>query len=296
MELNKIWNESNEITMREHIDPHSVDVIITSPPYNNSRDNKDRTNMIDGHCKSANIGQYKDQNGNYIGIGGYHKKYDVYEDYKTTQEYCDWIVSIFNQFDTILKENGTVLWNTSYQAEDNDGACWLVLGDVLRKTNFTIVDHMIWKKKCAIPVSQKNKLSHLCEDVFIFARKNEFTSFNMNKVYSSTSRTGQKFYKPVMNLVEADNNDEICPYNKATFSTEFVRKMLSYYVCKDERGGLVYDPFMGSGTTALACQQMGINFIGSELSENQVDWANNRLRFGKGYSSSDVLMNDRALF
>ena len=43
MELNKIWNESNEITMKEHIDEKSIDVILTSPPYNNSRDNDDRT-------------------------------------------------------------------------------------------------------------------------------------------------------------------------------------------------------------------------------------------------------------
>ena len=74
MELDKIWNESNEITMKEHIDEKSIDVILTSPPYNNSRDNDDRTNLSINHCKSSNVGQYKDADGNFVGIGSYHKK------------------------------------------------------------------------------------------------------------------------------------------------------------------------------------------------------------------------------
>ena len=37
MELNKIWNESNEITMKEHIDEKSIDVILTSPFYNTNK-------------------------------------------------------------------------------------------------------------------------------------------------------------------------------------------------------------------------------------------------------------------
>ena len=45
--------------------------------------------------------------------------------------------------------------------------------------------------------------------------------------------------------------------------------------CKDKE--IIYDPFMGSGTTALACIKKGNYFIGSEISEKQVDWANKRI-------------------
>jgi DNA modification methylase len=34
---------------------------------------------------------------------------------------------------------------------------------------------------------------------------------------------------------------------------------------------------MGSGTTAVACKELGLSYIGSEISENQVKWAENRL-------------------
>ena len=260
MELNKIWNESNEITMKEHIDEKSIDVVLTSPPYNNSRNRNDETeSSYDPTDKSC--------------IGGYHKRYDVYLDMLTTEEYCDWIVSIFNQFDKILKTNGTVLWNTSYQAENNECAVWLSIADVIRKTNFCVVDHMIWKKKSTLPIT------------FIFARKDEWLDFNANKKYLKSSETGQKYYAPIYNIVEAENNDELCPYNKATFSTNFVKKLLKIYAPEN---AVVYDPFMGSGTTALACKQMGLYYVGSELSENQCEWAENRIKNGKGARNQDL--------
>ena len=41
---------------------------------------------------------------------------------------------------------------------------------------------------------------------------------------------------------------------------------------------LVYDPFMGTGTTANACLKRDLKYIGSELSPNQVLYANDRLQ------------------
>lgn len=55
--------------------------------------------------------------------------------------------------------------------------------------------------------------------------------------------------------------------NKATFSTEFASKLLSMYAQQDS---LVYDSFMGRGTTAKACVEYSCNYIGTEISENQI--------------------------
>jgi DNA modification methylase len=46
------------------------------------------------------------------------------------------------------------------------------------------------------------------------------------------------------------------------------------------KGDVVLDPFMGSGTTAVACKQLGRNFIGFEISQEYVDIANKRLEQG----------------
>ena len=43
-------------------------------------------------------------------------------------------------------------------------------------------------------------------------------------------------------------------------------------------GDIVLDPFMGSGTTAVACAMERRNFIGFELDENYFNSANKRLQ------------------
>ena len=40
---------------------------------------------------------------------------------------------------------------------------------------------------------------------------------------------------------------------------------------------LVLDPFIGAGSTALACQKLGVKFIGFEIDEKYVDIANKEL-------------------
>jgi len=51
---------------------------------------------------------------------------------------------------------------------------------------------------------------------------------------------------------------------------------LMEYLCvltKTPTGGIVLDPFMGSGTTGIACQNTGRDFIGIELSEEYMEIA-----------------------
>jgi DNA modification methylase len=58
-----------------------------------------------------------------------------------------------------------------------------------------------------------------------------------------------------------------------------------------KQGDTVLDPFMGSGTTAVACKQLQRNFIGFELSQKYVDIANKRLQQDTLFSY-DVLQTE----
>jgi len=62
---------------------------------------------------------------------------------------------------------------------------------------------------------------------------------------------------------------------KATFSSELVRKLLRLYAIK---GQLIYDSFMGTGTTAVGCIIEDMDYIGSELSKRYVDFSNDRIK------------------
>lgn len=44
------------------------------------------------------------------------------------------------------------------------------------------------------------------------------------------------------------------------------------------KNGIVLDPFMGSGTTALVCQKLGRKFIGFEINPDYIKIANQRLK------------------
>jgi len=61
------------------------------------------------------------------------------------------------------------------------------------------------------------------------------------------------------------------PTVKPVALMEYLVKMVT------REGGVVLDPFMGSGTTAVACKQLNRNFIGIELSQEYCDIANKRL-------------------
>lgn len=234
-----------------------VDIILTSPPYNTGRpSNSERSRE------------------NHEG------RYDIHIDNMTAKEYRAWWIDLFNKFDKILSKNGVVLWQVSYGNDatvntESIGLLWGGLSDVIDNTNFTIADRIVWKKASALPNNvSHNKLTRITEDIYVFCRKNEFKTFNANKTVSSVRKTGQKMYNNVFNFIEAKNNDGSCKLNKATYSSELCEKLLTIYA---NDNAIIYDPFMGTGTTGIACYNMGLDCFGSELSEAQVEYSKERL-------------------
>ena len=178
-----------------------VDKVITSPPYNIIR------NSDSGRC------------------------YDFYKDDKENNDYIKWIINIFELYDKILNENGCIIWNMSYGSENTE-LMNLCIAEILKRTNFTLADILIWKKQSAIPNNvSNNKMTRICEFVYIFCRRNEFYTFTTNKKQISTMQpTGQAVYENVFNFFETKNNDRVTELNKATFSSDFVDKLISIYI------------------------------------------------------------------
>jgi DNA modification methylase len=147
----------------------------------------------------------------------------------TDDEYNDFTVRLFDGFDRVLAENGSVLYNISYGAENTCGM-FEAVNAIITQTAFTIADVIVWKKSNAFPNScSSNRLTRIWEFVFVFCRKSESKTFRCNKKITSYRETGQPAYENIGNLIEAKNNDEKCPYNKATFSTDLCDKLLTIY-------------------------------------------------------------------
>jgi len=79
------------------------------------------------------------------------------------------------------------------------------------------------------------------------------------------------------NIIKATRTqNELHPTQKPTDLIEFLAKKSM------QIGDKVFDPFMGSGTTAVACKSLGIDFVGCELEPDYVAIANKRLEAVQG--------------
>ncbi len=227
-----------------------VDIILTSPPYNMTK----------------RKGGWSDKT----------SRYDEYQDWMEYNEYIEWSVKLFKSFNTILKSNGVVLYNFSYSIE-NPSLPYLIVSEIIKNTNFVIADTITWKKYTSMPYpSSPNRLQRICEFVFVFVRSNEIDTFYTNKqLIKISKKTNQKYYKPMDNFIIAKNNDIPTPdINQATFSSDLVLKLLNMYANKKS---VIYDPFMGTGSTAVGCIKYGCFYIGTELSKSQIEYSIDRI-------------------
>lgn len=243
----QLHNENCLSTMQTIL-PNSIDVILTSPPYNMTK-----------------------RKGGISDTG----RYDEYIDWKTEEEYLSWMITIFQNFHTILKANGVILFNFSYSIE-NPSLPYKLVSKICEDTSFDLVDTIIWKKKNGIPFPANcRRLSRIWEYVYVFVRKSEVNTYSTNRqIVSISEKTGQKYYESIYNYIEAKNNDGKCSLNQATYSSELCEKLLNIYA---KPKSIIYDPFIGTGTTAVACKRLGLDCIGSEISEKQINFATQRL-------------------
>lgn len=240
MEVNKFYNEDCLVTMKK-MENGFVDIISTSPPYNMTK----------------RKGGYADK----------QPRYDTYNDWMTEEQYLDWSITLFKEFDRVLKKNKVVLYNFSYSVE-NPVLPYLLVSKIFDETNFTLGDTIIWKKPNSVPhPASYNRLNRTVEFVFVFCRKSELKTFQMHKKVKSVGKNGQNYYEIVDNFFIAKNNSETTDLNKATFSIEYCDYLFSHYATENY---IVYDPFMGTGTTAISALKNKMFYIGSEISENQV--------------------------
>lgn len=241
-----------------------VNVVLTSPPYNTSS-NSHNKNSLENHTA----------------------RYDIYDE-KTSEEYREFIVKLFKYLNRILEKNGVICFNLSYST-GNTTDMFHVISDIIDNTGIILADCIAWKKKSALPINtNKNSLTRIVEYVFIIVRKSEIKTFQCNKKLKSKSSKGNKYYETIYNFIEAKNNDGANSYNKATFSSQLVFKLLEIYA-KDK--DIIFDPFMGTGTTAYGTllynddKNTKLKCLGSELSLDQCLYAQERI----DKSFSDVL-------
>ena len=207
----------------------SVDLIITSPPYN--------------------LG-----NTHHTGNKRF-KPYGKHNDDMKELDYQDWQVEVLNECFRILKDDGSMLYNhknriskgvqiTPYQ--------WLL------KTDFVIKQEIVWQN--GSQNFDKIRFYPFTERVYWLAKSPKTKLYN-------TINHHDVFTKADWNSVGTNGKF------KRAFPVKMVDDLLSCF----PKSKVVLDPFMGSGTTGVACQNANRNFIGFELDETYFNLAKERL-------------------
>ena len=157
MELNRIYNEDCFKTM-ERMSSELCANILTSPFYNTNKK----------QCKSNTLMKSNNASSKFP-----YLRYDTHVDNMTDEEYCNFTHKLFLEFDRILNQHGTVLYNLSYGNNNRDGM-FKAINTIITQTPFTIADVITWKKSSAMPNNcSPNKLTRITEFVFVFCKKDQ---------------------------------------------------------------------------------------------------------------------------
>lgn len=263
LELNKIYCESNLETMAKMHDGF-IDLTVTSPPYDNLRTYKDD---ID----------------------------------KSWGEHV-WMPIIKELF-RVTKQGGVVVWVVN-DATINGSETGTSFKQALyaMQCGFNLHDTMIYERVSPFP--QDNRYHPSFEYMFIWS-KGKPNTFNcimekrLGKTGGNTFRQkdgtlAKPDEKAKQRLIDANKKDVTAKKNvwrlnvgggstpdKIAFDhpATFPEKLAADHIYSwSKEGDLVYDCFMGSGTTAKMAHIYKRNWIGSEMSHEYVDLANKRLK------------------
>ncbi len=155
-----------------------------------------------------------------------------------------------------------------------------------------------WKtpqvKSCYEPIAMAQKplgktyLNNFLEHDVSLINSNIKQGLDQN-MFTSNVMTHQKIYSQIdkVFLVDKPNKNEKGSFNK--HKTVKPLSLCRYLIqLTTKKNSIVLDPFMGSGTTALACKETGRKFIGVELNKEYIDIALKRLKNRKDKKLTEI--------
>jgi site-specific DNA-methyltransferase (adenine-specific) len=249
-----------------HLRSRSVDLIITSPPYADSR--KDTYGGID------------------------------------PDQYVTWFLPVAAEMLRVLKPSGTFVLNIKERVVDGERHTYVLeLIQALRAQGWLWTEEFIWHKKNSYPGKWPNRFRDGWERVLQFNKSRHFDMYqeavmvpvgewatSRLRSLSDTDRrrdqsvVGSGFGKTIANWI---GRQMVYPNNVLHLATEcgnknhsavFPEELPEWFIKLFTRpGDVVLDPFLGSGTTAVVAHRLGRHVIGIEIASEYIEAAQARL-------------------
>lgn len=189
-------------------------------------------------------------------LNGRKIAYDSFSDDMFPEDYEEWQKAVISECIRILKPSGSLFYNHK---------------DIIYKGlivppkwvyDFKVRQQIIWDRQSSCMI-----------DPHYFMPANEWIYWivkDEKKVFFDKEKSSFRTNIWRMNV---DKNPHPAP-----FPYIMAANIIN---CCSKEGDIVYDPFMGSGTTALASIKLGRHYIGSEISEKYVQMANEKIKIEK---------------
>lgn len=245
LETNKIYNMDCLEGLKQ-LDDNSIDLIITSPPYN----------------KAGFNGVHKRNSKNDIWNKTIDYDNDVNIDNMPEEEYQQWQINILNECFRVLKNDGSMFYNHKLRVKKNKASFPL---EWINKSNFIFRQLITWDRGGS-PNVDKCRYIPSTEYIFWLIKQQKNPRFKRQEEV--------KFNTEVWKMIPQKNTEHPAP-----FPIELPDNIIPS-VAQGEKI-IVLDPFMGSGTVALSAIKHNCDFIGFELSEKYLEMAQKRINLVK---------------
>jgi site-specific DNA-methyltransferase (adenine-specific) len=253
----------------KHLEPHSVDVIVTSPPYN-------------------------------LGIN-----YNRYQDTMSGPDYLEWTNTWIAAAARVLRPDGSLFLNVGAKPSDP----WTALDVAqAARAHLRLQNIIHWIKSIAIDQASAGVSAGLTKDLAVGHYKpinsdrflndcHEFV-FHLTPHGSTTldrlalgvryqDQSNIARWSKAADGVRCRGNTWFIPYetiqrrdrdrpHPATFPSRLPEQCLRLHGLN--RVHVAMDPFTGLGSTAVACAKLGVNFVGADIDETYLDAAIARVR------------------
>jgi len=237
------------ISVMSQLPEKSVNLILTDPPYNASNGGVDLPDNKTG--------------------GAYYKVNEEWDKFNDFKDYLKFTKSWIKEADRILTDGGSIMICCSFHN----------IGEVimsLKELNYKLLNLITWKKPNAMPSITKRMLTYSTEFIVWFAKGKrwKFNYENMKKYnYGKQLRDVWDFPScQGPERIKGEDGRSAHPTQKPLKLFERLIEMAS------EKGDVILDPFIGSGTTALASEILERKWIGIDSNQDYIKLANERVK------------------
>lgn len=138
----------------------------------------------------------------------------------------------------------------------------------MQERGWLLRDDIIWQKPNRIPASVTDRFNNTYEHVFHFVLQKKYY-FDLNAVKVMGSNGKLKNPGDVWSI----NTQPLSGTHTASFPEKLIEQIV---LCGSPENGVVFDPFLGTGTTWVVCERLGRTCIGFEINSEYYNYATQR--------------------